>query len=53
MSDVLACLRGWRATVGDVPALVVREACLRRWRGWRANVSYVVGVLAWVTCQRG
>ena len=44
MSDVLACLHGWRATVGDVPALVVRAACLRGWGGWRANVSYVVGV---------
>ena len=36
--------------VGGVLAWVAWVACLR---GWRANVDYVVGVLAWVTCQRG
>ena len=49
----VACLRGWRASVGDVGgvlAWVVWVACLR---GWRANEGYVVGVLAWVTCQGG
>ena len=43
----VACLRGWRASMGG---MLTWAACLH---GWRANVSYVVGVLAWVTCQRG
>ena len=29
------------------------ETNYRALRGWRANLSYVVDVLAWLTCQRG
>ena len=49
----MACLRGWRASVGGVGGVlagVVWVACLR---GWRANEGYVIGVLAWVTCEGG
>ena len=45
----VACLRGWRASVSSMVAVlawVTWVACLRGWRGWRANVGYVVGVLA-------
>ena len=41
----MACLRGWRASVGRVLALVV---CLREWCGWRACVGDVLAWVAWV-----
>ena len=41
-----SCLRGWRASVGDV------VACLRGWRGWRACVGGVLAWVTWVACLR-
>ena len=43
----MACLRGWRASVGGVLASV---ACLRGWRANVCSVGGVVGVLIWVAC---
>ena len=39
-------LHGWRASMGSAGGA-------RGYRGWRAKVGDVVGVLMWVTCQRG
>ena len=49
----VACLRGWRASMGDVGnmlAWVTWVTCLRE---WCASVGGVGGVLAWVACLRG
>ena len=48
MGGVLA-KGGVRACVGGVLAWVVWVACLY---GWRANLGYLVDMLAWVTWQR-
>ena len=41
------------ASGGSVDGVLALVAFQRGWHGWRSNVGYVVGILAWVTCQRG
>ena len=41
----MACLRGWRASVGDVGGVLALVAWMARLRGWHASVG---GVLTWV-----
>ena len=40
----VACLRGWRASVGGVGGVLAWVVCLR---GWRASEG---SVLDWVAC---
>ena len=46
----MACLRGWRASVGDVGGVLAWVACLC---GSRASVGGVSDVHALVACQLG
>ena len=47
----MACLRAWRASVGDVDgvlAWVAWEACYCGLRGWRTSVGEVPAWMMWV-----
>ena len=52
----VACLPGWRASVGDVGRMlawvtwVTSVACFRGWRTSLCSVGEVGGVLTWVAC---
>ena len=46
----VVCLRGWRASVGDVGGVLTWVAWVTCLRGWCANMSGVGGVLTWVAC---
>ena len=46
----VACLRGWRASMGGVDGVLAWVAWVACLRGWRDSVGGVGGVLAWVAC---
>ena len=49
----VACLRGWRASMGDVGSMLAWVTWVTCLREWCASVGGVGGVLAWVACLRG
>ena len=46
----VACLHGWRASVGDVGGVLTWVACLRGLRASVCSVGGLCGVLKWVAC---
>ena len=45
---LVACLRGWRASVGSVGDVLAWVVCLRGLYGWRASMGDVSAWVMWV-----